>query len=164
MTSPSLRPSSSISRSGSLAKPLPLSAGGRLATCTLRDVTRSIVSASGIYSPDPLFHAGYATAAEQRGFNCRSIFDRCRDFANERPGHKAAAVRCKLVDDAGNHDRLIFVETLKPTVDDFWRVHRNFVEQPIAAETRDIAEFGSRWTRAKAGDVHAVWLQFLMKC
>ena len=39
-----VRPSSSISLSGSRAKPRPLSAGGRLATWTLRDVTRSIVS------------------------------------------------------------------------------------------------------------------------
>src|SRR5262249_32077668 len=52
MTSPSARPSSSISLSGRRAKPRPLSAGGRLATWTLRDVTRSMVSASGMFSPD----------------------------------------------------------------------------------------------------------------
>ena len=81
MTSPSASDSSSISLSGRRAKPRPLSAGGRLATCTLRDFTRSIVAASAIFSPHPLsFHS--ATAASRRGFRCRSIFDRSSDLTH----------------------------------------------------------------------------------
>src|SRR6476661_547625 len=57
ITSPSVRPSSSINLSARRAKPRPLSAGGRLATWTLRDLTRSIVSASGMFAPDPRPHS-----------------------------------------------------------------------------------------------------------
>src|SRR3954464_12559186 len=71
MTSPSLSPRSSISLSGSRAKPRPLSAGGRLATWTLRDLARSIVSVSAILSPDPRPQFGGGTAPRPRGFNYR---------------------------------------------------------------------------------------------
>src|SRR5580765_7232319 len=107
MTSPSLRPSSSISLSGRRAKPRPLSAGGRLATWTLRDVTRSSVSASGIFSPDPRPHTGYATMAHAAGFNVCSIFDRPRDFANNAPRSEAGAVGGDLVDQARDNHGLV---------------------------------------------------------
>src|SRR6476646_647643 len=113
ITSPSLRPSSSIRPSDRRAKPRPLSAGGRLATCTLRDVTRSIVSASGIFSPDPPAHTGYATAAQQAGFHCRSIFDCTGDFTNDRARREAAADRDGLVDESGNHDGLVLLQPVE---------------------------------------------------
>src|SRR6185312_5188945 len=163
MTSPSLRPSWSISLSGKRAKPRPLSAGGRLATWTRRDVTRSIVSASGILSPDPRSHTGYATMAQRRGFNCCSIFDRAHDFANRRARSEAGAGRDDLVDQAGDDHRPVPVEAVEARFDHLWRVHRHPVEQPASAKARDLAELGSRRPGAEAGDLDSMWLQFLMQ-
>src|SRR5678816_2964676 len=163
ITSPSLRPSSSISLSGRRAKPRPLSAGGRLATCTLREVTRSIVSVSGIFSPGPRPHTATVTAARRRGSIGASIFDRPRDFANHRAWCEAAAEGADLLDDPGNHNGLVLVEAIEAGLDDSGRFHRHPIEQAVAAKAGDLAEFGARRPGAEAGDMHAVLLQLLVQ-
>src|SRR6476469_4740922 len=158
MTSPSLRLSSSISLSGSRAKPRPLSAGGRLATWTLRDFTRSIVSVSGMISPDPRPHTGNATAARAAGSLCCSIFDCSGDFANDRTRSETGARGDGLVDPTRHDDRMVLVESVEPGFDHLPCVHRHSVEHPVASETGDLSEFRSSRARAQAGDADAVRL------
>src|SRR5437868_13750745 len=163
ITSPSLRPRSAISLSGRRAKPRPLSAGGRLATWTRRDLVRSIVSASGTCSPGPRCHAGCVTAAHRRGFNNRSIFDRPGNLAHGRPRSEAGADRSDLVDHSGDDDRVIPIKSIEAALDHLRSAHGKTIERSVAAEAGDLTELGPRRAGAQAADLDPMRLQLLVQ-
>jgi ornithine cyclodeaminase len=71
-----------------------------------------------------------------------SIFDRARDFARHRARHESRARRADLVGQSGNDNGAVFVETREARSHDGRCIHCNAVEQPVAAEARDIAKLG----------------------
>src|SRR5688572_16191963 len=151
MTSPSLSPSSFISVSDSRAKPRPLSAGARLATCTFSAEVRSSVSVSAIYTPTSCrFRNDHCPLGFNWGLGrSYSIFDGAGDLSDQRPREKAGGRCAHLVEEARHHDRVVLVEAIEPGSHHARRVGRVTVERAFVAKAGNGSEFGPGRPRAQ---------------